>query len=268
VVNFHALTVALAHLSLQGVVAHMNIERGIVTITPLRAGILEGKLNAHVRLDATMDLPAADVDLRIDDAQIARLSQAAKAAPFEGLLRARLKVTGQGRSIHQVAATANGSLTAVVPRGTIRKSLAELLGLDLRALELLSSKNPEETGLRCGIANFQARQGVFTSQFLLADADTVQITGEGFARLDSESLDFRFRGHPKGVRLAHLRSPILVRGTLARPTIRVEPGHVAAQALEAVAAGVILTPVAAILAFVDPGLAKDADCADLTATAR
>jgi len=36
----------------------------------------------------------------------------------------------------------------------------------------------------------------------------------------------------------------------------------------AIALGVLLTPVAAMLAFVDPGLAKDADCATLLAQAR
>lgn len=268
-VNFHALTVTMGHVSLQDVSARMDIERGIVTVTPLRAGILEGKLDARVRLDATQDPPAADVDLKITDAQIAQLARKDTASPpFEGLLRARLLVTGEGRSIHQVAASANGTLTAVLPRGTIRTSLAELLGLDFRGLGLLTSKNPQESGVRCGVASLQARDGVFTSQNFLIDTDTVQITGDGFARLDSESLNFRFHGHPKGVRLARLRSPILVGGTLTRPTIRIEPGHVAAQALEAVAAGVVLTPLAAILAFVDPGLTKDADCGAVMAAAR
>jgi AsmA family protein len=268
-VNFHALTVTMGRVSLQDVSARMDIERGIVTVTPLRAGILEGKLSARVRLDATQEPPAADVDLTITDAQIAQLARKdATPPPFDGLLRARLRVTGEGRSIHQVAASANGTLTAVLPRGTIRTSLAELLGLDLRGLGLLTSKNPQESGVRCGVASLQARDGVFTSQNFLIDTDTVQITGDGFARLDSESLNFRFRGHPKGMRLARLRSPILLGGTLTRPTIRIEPGHVAAQALEAVAAGVVLTPLAAILAFVDPGLTKDADCGAVIAAAR
>jgi len=265
----HALTVKVAHQSLQGVSARMTIERGIVTVTPFRAGILEGTLDARVRLDATKDPPVADVDLRINDAQIARLApKDSTAPPFEGLLRARLKVAGQGRSIHQVAASSNGALTAVIPRGTVRTSLAELLGLDLRGLGLLASKNPGETTVRCAVASFQAHEGVFTAQDLLIDTDAVQITGDGLARLDSESLDFRFRGHPKGVRLVRLRSPVLLGGTLARPSIRIEPGHLAAQAIEAVAAGALLTPLAAVLAFVDPGLTKDADCGALTAKAQ
>jgi AsmA family protein len=268
-VNYHALTVKVAHLSLQGVSARIAIERGIVTVTPFHAGILEGKLDARVRLDATKDPPVADVDLRINDANIAQLApKDSTAPPFEGLLRARLKAAGEGRSMHQVAASANGTLTAVILRGSVRTSLAELLGLDLRGLGLLASKNTDETRVRCAVASFQAHGGVFTAQNLLIDTDAVQITGDGLARLDSESLDFKFRGHPKGVRLVRLRSPVLLGGTLSRPSIRIEPGHLAAQAIEAVAAGVVLTPLAAILAFVDPGLTKDADCGALIATAR
>ncbi len=38
------------------------------------------------------------------------------------------------------------------------------------------------------------------------------------------------------------------------------PGHLAAQAGAAAVLGTVLTPAAAILAFVDGGLAKDANC--------
>ena len=43
--------------------------------------------------------------------------------------------------------------------------------------------------------------------------------------------------------------------------------HAFAQTAEAVVLGVVATPLAAVLAFVDPGLAKDADCAALLAAA-
>jgi AsmA family protein len=61
-----------------------------------------------------------------------------------------------------------------------------------------------------------------------------------------------------------LRSPIEIHGTLAHPEIGLEPGHVLAQAGSAAALATLLTPIAAVLAFVDKGLAKDANCAALT----
>jgi uncharacterized protein involved in outer membrane biogenesis len=162
-----------------------------------------------------------------------------------------------------VAASANGTVTAVVTHGTIRTSLAELTGIDLRALGLMLTKNKQETGMRCVVAALQARDGTLDAQSLVADTDPVLITGEGRLRLDSESLDFALRGHPKSLRLFRLRAPVLVRGTLLHPAIGIEAPKAAAQTAGAVALGVVLTPLAGVLAFVDPGLAKDADCASL-----
>ncbi len=89
------------------------------------------------------------------------------------------------------------------------------------------------------------------------------ITGSGHLDLKTEALDLALRGQPKEVRLFRLRSPIKVRGTLLHPQIGVDAGKAIGQAGAAAALGVLLTPLAAILAFVDGGLAKDANCAAL-----
>jgi uncharacterized protein involved in outer membrane biogenesis len=265
---FHALRVEVGHVSLRAVAAKLTLDHGILTLAPLSADLLEGKLTAHVRLDATKEVPAADVDLKFSDMQLALLNRKTKGpAPIDGLMRARIKVTGQGSSIHQVAATANGTVTAVLPHGTVRDSFAELTGIDLSGLGLLMTKNMRETGIRCGVASFQAHQGTLTAQTLVVDTDPVLITGSGEMHLDSEALDLAFRGHPKHLRLVRVRSPILVRGNLIHPSIELQARNSIPQSAEAVALGVVLTPLAAVLAFVDPGLAKDADCAALLADA-
>ena len=267
-VSFHARRVEVGRVSLGMVAAKMTIDHGILAVSPLLADVLEGKLTAFIRIDATREIPAVVADLKFAGLQLAELDHKGTGPPrFDGLLQARIAVTGQGRSIHQVAATANGTVTAVLPHGTVRASLAELTGIDLRGLGLLMSKNARETGVRCGVASFQAQQGTLTVQSLIVDTDPVLITGEGAVHLDSEALDLAFRGHPKSLRLLRIRSPVLLRGTLAHPAIDIQARHSIAQAAEAVALGVALTPLAAVLALVDPGLAKDADCAALLATA-
>jgi hypothetical protein len=47
---------------------------------------------------------------------------------------------------------------------------------------------------------------------------------------------------------------------MLHPTVGINVGKFAAQAGAAAALGTLLTPVAAALAFVDPGLAKNKDC--------
>jgi hypothetical protein len=64
-----------------------------------------------------------------------------------------------------------------------------------------------------------------------------------------------------------LRAPITVKGSMAHPALGMEPGGAIAQGGIGLALGLI-NPLAAVLAFVDPGLAKDANCGPLLATAK
>jgi hypothetical protein len=64
-----------------------------------------------------------------------------------------------------------------------------------------------------------------------------------------------------------LRTPIEIRGHLADPTFGVNATSAAKQGAAAAVLGAVATPFAALLAFVDPGLAKDQNCAALIAAA-
>jgi len=265
VVNFQARRVDVGRVSLHAVSAKMSIDHGVLAVAPLLAGVLGGKLTVHLRLDATTDVPTANLNIKISDLQLAQIGHKGTGAPpIEGPLQARVTITGRGSSLHQVAASANGAVTAVLPHGAIRAALAELTGIDLRGLGLLLTKSTEETTVRCGVASFAAHDGTLTAQSLVVDTDRVLIIGSGQIHLDSEALDLTILGHPKGVRLFRLRLPVYARGTLARPSIEIG-GRTSAQTAKA-ALGVVLTPLAAVLSFVDPGLSKNADCAALLAT--
>jgi uncharacterized protein involved in outer membrane biogenesis len=117
--------------------------------------------------------------------------------------------------------------------------------------------------VRCGVANFKANNGHLQATTFVIDTTNVLVTGEGQVDLNDETLDLSLRGQPKKVRMLRLRTPITLRGTLLQPKIGVNPGKLAAQTGGAVALAALLTPVAAVLAFVDGGLAKDANCAAL-----
>ncbi len=268
-VNFRARRLDVGRVSLQGVSAKLSVDHGILVVTQLTADVLAGKLLANLRLDATTDNPAAELNLKIADLQLGEIEHKSKGPPpFEGLLQARVTVAGRGRSVHQVAASADGRVTAVLPHGAMRASLAELTGIDLGDLGRILTKNKQDTVVRCGVASFQAHEGTLTAQSLVVDTDPILITGDGTIHLDSEALDLTFRGHPKTLTLLRLRSPILMRGTLTHPSVDIKARNSVVQTAEAVALGVLLTPLAAVLAFVDPGLTKDADCAALIAAAK
>jgi len=205
--------------------------------------MLGGKIRSHMRLDARTDEPKASVDIHGHRFEARRDRRERPAAPpATGLLQVQVAISGVGRSVHQVAATANGTVTAVVQQGAIRDSLAEMTGVDLRGLGLVLTKSQKEIPLRCAAGDFDDRDGTLTAKRLVADTEPVLITGEGQIHLDTETFDLAISGHPKRVRLFRFRAPVLVKGTFTHPSIGVQ---------------------ARKLTLVDPGKAKDADCAAL-----
>jgi hypothetical protein len=210
----------------------------------------EGKITARIKFDAKTDTPTANLNLRVANIRLAQfMRKDPSQPPLDGLLQGHLDLTGRGRSIHDIASKADGTVTVLLPQGAIRTSLAELTGLDFRGLGLMLTKNKEDTPIRCGVASFKAHDGTLTAQTLLIDTDPVLITGSGTIQLDSEALDLELQGHPKHLRVLRLSAPFSVQGTLAHPSISIEKGN-------------------RKLKLIDPGHAKDADCGTLLAQAK
>jgi AsmA family protein len=246
-IQYRAKRLQVGRVALTNLAAKGTLERGVLTVAPLTAQILGGKLRSHGRLDARTDDPKASLDITVTGLQLTEISHKDPSAPpASGLLQVRIAVTGVGKSVHQVAAIANGTVTATVQQGTIRDSLAEMTGVDLRGLGLMLTKDQKEIPLRCAVAEFEARDGTLTAKRLVADTAPVLITGEGQIHFDTEMLDLAISGHPKSVRLFRFRAPVLVKGTLTHPSIDVQAHQ---------------------LTLVDPGKAKDADCAALESEA-
>ena len=61
--------------------------------------------------------------------------------------------------------------------------------------------------------------------------------------------------------------PVTAKGPLMAPKMGVDAGGAVAQGGVALGLGALLSPLAVLLPFVDPGLAKDANCSALLAQA-
>lgn len=258
-------TVTAGRLDLQALVAQLKVDHGVVTVAPLTAAFADGTMTGKLRFDASRDTPSAQVEFDFDKLQLSQFGKRdGGEPPADGLLRGRLQLAGHGRSVHELARTSDGTVVVILPHGEIRATLAELAGIDFRSLGLLLSGSKQRMDVRCAVGAFEVRNGALRSQALVFDTEPVLFTGKGMLDLNSEQLDFRFEGHPKQPRL-RLRTALTMRGTLADPSIGVESGRSLAQAGAGIALGVLLTPLAAIAAFIDPGRAEDADCAALIA---
>lgn len=248
---------------------HVTLDDGLLRIDPVSFVLPQGEVGGAVSIDARAAVPESTVDLRLSQIDLGQIKTKAEAdGPLGGTLVGRVDLHGPGASIHKFAAHMDGSVSLVIPSGTIRAAFAELTGINVAAgLGLLLTKDEKQSDIRCGVASFVAKDGMLDAKTVVIDTSHVLITGGGDVNFATEAVDFQIQGKPKQLRLVRLRTPIELGGSLQKPTVGVSATKLIEQAGAATALGVVLTPVAAVLAFVDPGLAKNANCAALTAGA-
>ncbi len=271
VVHYRADSVTTqSNLPLRQASLTLNLDHGLLVIDPIAFDFPHGALSGSVRLNAREPTPKLDVDLTVKNVRLEDFFKArAGQPPLEGVLEARARLHGVGDSVHKAASTADGDVTLVVPQGDIRRAFAELLGIDAtKGLGLLLAKDQSDEKVRCAVADFRADHGVLQARNLVLDSDQVLARGHGTVNLSDETLDLSLQGRPKSLRLVRLMAPITLRGHLDSPKIGVSAGKVPLQAGAAIGLAVLATPLAAILPFVDPGLAKNADCVGLVGAAR
>jgi len=269
-VHFRGTSIEAGSVPLTEVDLHARLADGVLTLQPLRFDFAQGRISSDIRVDGTQQPPRVHADVRASNVQLAQFKGKGPGAmaPLAGVLDGRAVIDGQGDSVRGVLADASGRLTLVIPNGDIESAFAELTGVDVAAgLGLMLRKSNDRTPIRCGAAQFDVASGVAQAQEVDFDTQNVLIKGSGRIYLGSERLDLTIEGHPKKFRLLRVRAPIEVRGQLLRPRFQLEAGHVLKQGALGAALGAVATPLAAVLAFVDPGLARNQDCAQLLAPA-
>jgi uncharacterized protein involved in outer membrane biogenesis len=261
-VAYRAKAVTAPKVPMKEVSFHLILDNGLLTMDPLSFDLDQGKFAGRVQIDARRDVPQTAIDMAIDGVDLSQFkTKAMTQPPLSGTLLGRLKIKGVGTSIHKLASTMEGQISMVIPHGEINQALAELTGINVtRGLGLLLKKDETKTSIRCGVLDFQAQQGALNAKTLFVDTTDVLIQGGGDVQLRNEDLDLAIHGDPKKLRLTRLRTPITVKGTLRHPAIGVDMGKLAGQGAVATALGTLLTPVAAVIAFIDPGRAKNKDC--------
>jgi uncharacterized protein involved in outer membrane biogenesis len=269
-VHFRAKSIEAGTVPFKEVAFRVKLDNGVLSLDPFAFEMPQGHLSGNARIDARKAIPKVHIDLRVKDIQLDQLKGKAPdaKAPLGGVMQARLVVDGTGDSVHRVMSDANGKFTLILPNGEIRSAFAELTGINVsKGLGLLLTNADDKAEIRCGVAQFNIRDGSMNAENITFDTQNVLIKGKGDIELGPEELNLEIKGDPKKPRLTRLRSPIEVKGHLLKPSVGLDVGSTVKQGVVAAALGTLLTPLAAVIAFVDPGLAKDQNCAQMIAEA-
>lgn len=268
--RYRAARVKRNDLDVRQVDLGAELKSGILNLDPVSFNFNRGELNGTARIDANRRVPYSTADFRLRGYPLESIIPARNGAPtVTGSALGRARLEGPGASIHDFAAGSKGTLTLVAPQGRIRSAFAELLGINATAgLGRLLSGDNGTSEIRCAVADFTVSGGVATARSFVIDTTPVLAKGSGTINLRTETMNLRIDGETKEPRLIRLWSPITVQGPLAAPRVGIESGAVAGQVGLATALGALINPLVALLPFVDPGLAKDANCGALIASAR
>ncbi|HEY0837806.1 MAG TPA: AsmA family protein [Azospirillum sp.] len=268
-VTFKGQRVEAPMALLDGLDARLTLENGKATLEPLTVGIGKGRIGGTVVLDGQRDAAALRTNLEVRGVQLARFFRDTPfAQEMGGIVSGRVQLAGRGPTVADILAVADGKVGLAVDGGRI--SALAVKGLKTNVLETLGVALSGDRPLpfNCLVTDLEAKNGIVSVNTLVLDTPETLMTGEGGINLKEERLNLRLQGRAKHAQVFATHVPVTVGGTLGSPDIGVDATETAARGAAAVALGVLLTPLAAILPLIDTGTEEDAHCGALIQDAK
>lgn len=199
----------------------VNLESGMLVISPAELTYSEGKLEIDMRLDA-QDIPQVSLKAfgeNINPWLTLDMQKSRVNSEFKGELDVEIEFISSGASEHDLAANAEGDVYVIVKNGMIRKKMLHLVFVDVVGWTLGKVLHDEYAEVKCGVADYSIKQGVIETKALFVDTPNIMISGEGSIDLANEKIDYVLLPKKK-TKLIRRASPVSVKGVLDAPSIR------------------------------------------------
>lgn len=243
--------------SLSPLKAHLTLNDSVLTLEDLDATLAQGRVWGSLQLDARQPSNGLwKVDLSTSGLRLEQWiqQQRPKGEPpyVAGDLGGRFRLTGHGRSVADLLATADGQAQLLWTRGQMSHLVVEAAGIDVAQALGVMLRGDEALAVSCGAADLQVQHGLVSPKVLVVDTSDSTLWATGNLSLASEKLDLIARVAPKDMSPLALRTPVHIRGTLGDPDVSLEKGPLARRVVPAVLLG-MLNPLAALLPLIDTG---------------
>jgi uncharacterized protein involved in outer membrane biogenesis len=263
-VSFRGHRVQSEDLPVDDLAVDMVLKDGRLKLIPVKFGIAKGHVALNIDIDANKDPAAVATDVEFREVDIHRLMK--QTGMFEGFgtFGGRAALKTRGNSVAEMLGRADGELVLVMAGGSFSALLSRLAQLDvLKSLGIAAGDPKRQVAIRCVVADLPIENGIMKVKVFVFDTDVDVITAEGQINLRDEMFDLTFKPHPKSPSIGSLKAPLKVTGPFVNPSVMPDPAVVAAKGAAAVALGVLLTPVGALIPTIELGLGKDSDCRGL-----
>ena len=252
-------------IPLDDLAVDLTIRDGAIRVHPISFGVGRGRIAGTVDLTPKDKAVAVKADIEFHQVDVSRLMAATHTFGGAGTIGGRAVIAGSGNSLAQIMGSGNGDLKLFMTSGDLSSLLVDLAGLEFGNALLSALGLPTRTQVRCMIVDLPLQRGVLNTKVLLLDTAEANIIGSGTINLRNETIDYQLKTEPQHFSIGSLPAPIDIRGPLKSPSILPDPAALAARGGVAVALGVLLTPLAALLPTIQLGLGEDTDCSKTVA---
>jgi uncharacterized protein involved in outer membrane biogenesis len=271
-VNYSIATINQPFIPVSNIVLGLDLDRSLMKLSPLNFDVSGGHLRSDIVINARTPSVVTDYDIRLSPTPIGKLlyKSGIADAPASGMMTARVKMRGVGDSLRKSLATSSGRIAIILPKGTFWTQYIQLSEFDLGVFfqRLLQDKLKKPVQVNCGLIGFTVRDGIAAADPILIDTDKNVMTAKGGFSFRDESLSLAFRADGKKFSLFSGQSPVGIGGYFAKPQMQIITPQLLARGGAGLALGLVASPVAAIIAFVDPGDAKSAACGPILSGAK
>ena len=249
----------------------LDLDDSLLKLSPLNFSMARGTVASDITINARRQPVVTDYDIRLSPTPMGTLLAGfgVEESGTSGTVKARVKMTGLGDSVRESLAHSNGRIAIILPRGQFWTRNVQLSELDIGVFiqKMFEKKLKEPVQINCGLIGFTVKNGIAAADPILIDTAKNVILGRGGFSFRNETIDLAVRADGKKFSLFSGQSPVGLGGYFAQPRLRVISPELVGRAGAGLGLGVLASPFAAIIAFVDVGDAKAADCGPVLAGA-
>lgn len=200
----------------------VKIENGRAIVDPLNLTMAKGSVAGTLSLDSNAKPAEVGADLALQDIELAAFFEGT--AYFDatsGKIDGRVNLTGNGRSLADVMASADGDVRVIMDGGSISYLAVELAGLDIGQALIIFIEGDNKIPIRCtaGKITFVDGKAGF-SPFIMDTTDSV-LYFRGGADLKAQTLDMLVEADAKDFSLLDVDAPVAVKGKIGKPEITI-----------------------------------------------
>lgn len=270
--DYNVRTVRMENFPVSNIGLVLDLDHSLLKLSPLTMDVSGGHLASDIIINARIPSVVTDYDVRLSPTPMGVLlaKLGVSNSGTSGVIKARLQLRGIGDTVHKSLSTSNGRMALIIPAGSMWTRNIQGVELDFGTFvqKMWQKKLKEPVAINCGLIAFTVRNGVGTADPILIDTKKNVITGKGGFAFRNESMNFQIQADAKTFSLLSAQSPVTLYGYFAQPQYSIMSSELMARGAVGLGLGIFVNPLAAIIAFIDPGDAKNVACGPVLEGAR